>query len=103
MRVWSQMIHVRPVAPDDAAVARFILRTQMRRWRLPALVASIAFCTWWLASDLVSEGIPGRPRPWVSDGIILLILVTCLWMGALQVQLRRWAHRFAPKETTRLT
>jgi hypothetical protein len=103
MRVWSQMIHVRPVAPNDEAVARFILRTQMRRWRLPALVASIAWCTWWLASDLASRGIPGRTGRWVSDGIILLILVTCLWMGALQVQLLRWAHRFAPKETTRLS
>ena len=103
MRVWSQMIHVRPVEPEDAAVARYILRTRVRSWHLPALVASIAVCSWWLLHDLVAGGNIGRPGLWVSDGFNLLILVVCLWMGVRHIQLRRWAHQFAPKVTTRDT
>ncbi len=101
MRVWSQMIHVRPVAPEDAAVARYMLRTRARRWHLPALAAAITSSTWWLVHDLVAGGNIGRPGLWVSDGFNLLILVVCLWLGVRHIQLRRWAHRFAPAKTIR--
>jgi hypothetical protein len=101
MRVWSQMIHVRPVAPEDAAVARYILRTRVRSWHLPVLVASIAFSAWWLVSDLVAGGIIGRPGLWVSEGFNLLILVLCLWLCVRDIQVRRWVHRFVPAETMR--
>jgi hypothetical protein len=103
MRVWSQMIHVRPVAPEDAVVARYMLRTRVHRWHLPALVGSIAFCAWWLVSDLVAQGVPGRPGGWVSDGFNLIILVVCVWGLVLDIQLRRWAHRFAPAQAIRDT
>jgi hypothetical protein len=100
-RVWSQMIHGRPVAPEDGAAARYLLRKGVRRWHMPALVATIVYSTWWLASDFVAAGgIIGRPGRLMSEGWYFLLLVLGLWMCVRQIKLRRWARRFAPAETS---
>jgi hypothetical protein len=100
MRASSQMNHGRPVAPEDATAARHLLRTRLRPWHTPALVATIASCIWWLVHDQVVGGIIGRPGRWPWDGFNLLILVLCLWMSVRHIKLRRWARRFAPAETS---
>ncbi len=101
MRASSQMSHGRPVAPEDAAAARYLLRTRLRPWHMPALVATIAYSTWWLMSDFVAAGgIIGRPGRLMSEGWYFLLLVLCLWMCVRQIKLRRWARRFAPAETS---
>ena len=80
MRASSQMIHGRPAAPEAVAAARYLLRTRVRPWHMPALVATIAYSTWWLVSDFVAAGgIIGRPGRWMSEGWYFLILVVCLW------------------------